>query len=89
MTVTVWKNKIRVRHASLGELRQKIKPTKNASWITIRSDVLAVFNETQIKCSATRKDKLLYGRWWCWWGITVIWFLIHFRMNTEDETDLS
>lgn len=23
MTVTVWKNKIRVRHASLGELRQK------------------------------------------------------------------
>lgn len=28
VTVTVWKNKIRVRHASLGELRQKIKPTK-------------------------------------------------------------
>lgn len=28
MTVTVWKNKIRVRHASLGELRQKKKHKK-------------------------------------------------------------
>lgn len=28
MTVTVWKNKIRVRHASLGELRQKTQKNK-------------------------------------------------------------
>lgn len=67
VTVTVWKNKIRVRHASLGELRQK-KQKNSASWITIRTDKLAVFTETQIKSnhlkgSATRKDKLLLGPW--------------------------
>lgn len=77
VTVTVWKNKIRIRHASLGELGQKKK--NSVSWITINTDMLAVFTETQIKSnhltgSATRRDKLLLGQW-CWGKILSI-FLI-------------
>lgn len=82
VTVTVWKNKIRVRHASLGELRQQRQQRQqqknSVSWITIRTDMLAVFTETQIKSnhlkgSATRKDKLLLGRW-CWGENIIIYF---------------
>lgn len=55
VTVTVWKNKIRVRHASLGELRLK----HSVSWITIKTDMLAVFHwdTNQVKSSKRLSNK--------------------------------
>lgn len=46
--------------------KKKNRKKCSVSWITIRTDMLAVFTETQIesnhlKGSATRKDKLLLG----------------------------
>lgn len=56
MTVTVWKNKIRVRHASLGKLRQK---KDRVSWIRIRSDMRACFHRdtNQVVSSQSLNNK--------------------------------
>lgn len=79
VTVTVWKNKIRVRHASLGELRLK----HSVSWITIKTDMLAVFHwdTNQVKSSKrlSNKERQITA-WrekksqWCWGEKMIIYF---------------
>lgn len=92
----MWKNKIRVRHASLGELRQQQRQQQKKQFELDNNQnrhASCFHRDTnQVKSSQRLSNKerqitawpvVLGGK------ILLSIFLIHCWRNTEDETDLS